>query len=332
MLSDKDKRAKYDQFGHAGVDPSYGGAGAGYGGGFDVDLGDIFNSFFGGGFGGGFGSSGSSRRADSPNAPRRGGDVHVSVALSFMEAAHGCTKTISINVLEVCSECSGSGAAKGTSATVCPDCNGEGYVRVAKRTPLGVMQSSSPCQHCGGKGKIIEKPCAKCRGNGRVRVKRSLEVNIPAGVDDEQTLQVRGRGDAGVNGGSAGNVLVVITVRPDLLFERDRYDVHVEVPISLTEAALGAEITVPTVDGIIKFTVPAGTQSGASFRLRSKGIPYLNGSGRGDEYVNVVVEVPKKLNAEQKRTLESIAESLKTEKNYEKRRSFEDRVARQFGK
>lgn len=330
VLSDKDKRAKYDQFGHAGVDPSYG---AGYGsagaGGFEMDFGDIFSSLFGGGFGG-FGGA-SSRRAN-PNAPRRGGDVHASVALSFMEAAHGCTKTININVLETCSTCSGSGAAAGSSPVTCSDCGGSGYVRVQQRTPLGVMQNTRPCTKCGGKGRIIEKPCSKCKGNGRVRVKRSIEINIPAGVDDEQTLQVRGRGDAGENNGSNGDVIVVITVRPDLLFERDRYDVYVTVPISFGQAALGAEVVVPTIDGKIKFTVPSGTQPATQFRLRGKGIPYLNGSGRGDQIVTVAVEVPKKLSSEQKNALNSFEGTLSVDKNFDMRKSFAERLKRAFGK
>lgn len=326
VLSDKDKRAKYDSFGHAGVDPSYGGGNpyGGAGGFGGVDLGDIFSSFFGGGFGG------STRQ--SANAPRRGGDVRASVALSFMEAAHGCKKSIAISVLENCSQCGGSGAAAGTSPSVCSDCGGSGYVVVQQRTPFGVMQNTRPCSKCQGKGKTVANPCPKCKGSGKVRVKRTLEINIPAGVDDEQTLQVKGRGDVGENGGGAGSVIVIITVRPDLLFERERYDVLVTVPVSYTQAALGAEIVVPSIDGRIKFTVPDGTQSGSSFRLRGKGIPYLNGSGRGDMYVTVNVEVPKKLSREQRAALKELDKSLTVDKNFEQQKGFADKVNRAFGK
>ncbi len=332
VLSDKEKRARYDQFGHAGVDPSYGaggGYGGAYGGGFDVDLGDIFNSFFGGGFGGG----GARGRSSDANAPKRGGDVHVSLPLTFMEAAHGCTKTIQINVMDTCADCHGSGAAAGTQPVTCEHCHGTGYVTVQKQSMFGtVMRSSSPCPVCGGKGKTIASPCGKCSGSGRVRIKRKLEVTVPAGIDDDQSLQLSGRGDAGLNGGPNGNVIVVVSVRPDPLFERRRYDVSVNVPISFTQAALGDEVTVPTVDGKIKFTVPDGTQPGSVFRLKGKGIQYLNKGGRGDQYVEVQVEIPKKLNKEQKASLKSFDESLSMDKNYEKRKGFADRIKKAFGK
>ncbi|MEG2082976.1 MAG: molecular chaperone DnaJ, partial [Oscillospiraceae bacterium] len=304
VLSDKDKRAKYDQFGHAGVDSTYG-AGGGYGpgyggyGGFDVDLGDIFGSFFGGGFGGG-----SSRRSSNANAPRRGGDIRVSLPLSFMEAAHGCQKTLNINVLEVCTDCGGSGAAKGTSPVKCDQCGGSGYVTVQQSVFGSVMRSSKPCPKCAGKGRIVDKPCAKCAGAGNVKVKRKIEVNIPAGIDDEQSLSLRGRGDSGANAGPSGDVIAVVSVRPDALFERVRADVYVTVPISYSQAALGAEIVVPTIDGKIKFMIPDGTQPDAVFRLKNKGIPHLSSKARGDQYVKVQIEVPKKLTREQKKELE----------------------------
>ncbi len=331
VLSDKDKRAKYDQFGRAGVDPSYGAGFNGAGGGFDMDLGDIFNSFFGG-FGDMGGRTASGRRSSSrANAPRRGGDVHAGVALSFMEAAHGCTKSINVSVLEHCSECGGSGAAAGTSAATCTECGGSGFVRVAQRTPFGVIQNTVPCSHCNGKGKIIEHPCRKCSGNGKVRVKRKMEINIPAGIDDDQTLAVRGRGDEGENGGAKGDVIVVVTVRPDPLLERQKYDVYAKVPISYAQAALGCDIIVPTVDGKIKFSVPDGTQSGTTFRLKDKGILALNGRSRGDQYVTVNVEVPKKLSREQKDTLRRFEETLSVDKNFSERKSFSERIKRAFG-
>ncbi|MEA4911918.1 MAG: molecular chaperone DnaJ [Oscillospiraceae bacterium] len=334
VLSDKQTRAKSDQFGHAGVDPSYG-AGQGFGGfgggtgGFDVDLGDIFGSFFGQGFGG-FGGSG---RQSSQSAAKRGGDIRLSLPLTFMEAAHGCTKTIAINVMDGCPECGGSGAAKGSAPETCDQCHGTGYITVQSSSIFGsVMRTSKPCPKCGGKGKIIKNPCAKCSGSGRVKTKRKLDIKIPAGIDDEQSLSVRGKGDAGINGGPNGDVIVVVSVRPDPLFERQRYDVLVTVPITYAEAALGAEIVVPTVDGRIKFTVPDGTQTDTTFRLRGKGIPYLNGGGRGDQLVQVVVEVPKKLSREQKAALQSFDGALNADKSYEERKNFNDRMKKAFGK
>ena len=329
ILSDADKRARYDQFGHAGVDPNYGaGAGGGFGGGFagfdgDIDLGDIFGSFFGGGFGGG-------RRQANPNAPRRGADIRVSVALSFMEAAHGCTKTVTVNHQDTCPECGGSGAAKGTSPETCPDCGGRGTVTTQTRTPFGVMQSQRPCSRCGGRGKIIKTPCRKCSGTGRVSSSKKLEVKIPAGIDDDQSLAMRGLGDKGLNGGPAGDVIVIVTVRPDTLFERDKYDVWVTVPITYSQAVIGDEVVVPTIDGKVQYKVPEGTQSGTVFRLRGKGIQYLNGKGRGDQYVKVNVEIPKKLTRTQRDALKKFEETLKDE-NYEQRKGFFKTLKDMFG-
>lgn len=330
VLSDPEKRRKYDQFGHAGVDPSYGagyGQPGGYGaGGFQMDFGDLFGSIFGQGFGGGAQSARS-----NPNAAKRGGDVHVSVVLSFMEAVHGCTKSVTVNVLETCSDCGGSGAKAGTSPVTCSQCGGSGYVRTQQRTPFGVIQNTAPCSKCGGKGKIIESPCSKCGGNGRVRVRRKLDINIPAGVDDDQTLQVGGRGDAGVNGGTRGDVVVVVSVRPDTLFERNRYDVTVTMPVSFATATLGGDIIVPTIDGKLQISIPEGTQSGKVLRLREKGIKYLNGKGRGDQYVTVVVEVPRKLSRDQKAALQSFEGSLSVDRNYEQQRGVADRIKKTFG-
>ena len=332
VLSDKEKRSRYDQFGMAGVDPSYGaGQGfGGFGGGYDMDLGDIFSQFFGGGSGFGFG--GSSRRSSSANSPRKGGDVRVTLPLTFLEAAHGCTKTIQINVMETCQECGGNGAAKGTEPVTCEHCHGTGYVTVQQNMFGTVMRSSQPCPECHGTGKKIEKPCSKCSGTGRVRTKKKLEVNVPAGINDEQMLSLRGRGDAGTNGGPNGDVIIVIDLQSDPLFERDGSDVYVTVPITYTEAALGAEIVVPTIDGKIKFTVPDGTQPGAVFRMRGKGIPHINSTQRGDQYVTVMLEVPKKLSKEQKNLLKQLDQSLSDDKNYNNRKSFADKLKKAFGK
>ncbi|MDL2324381.1 molecular chaperone DnaJ [Ruminococcaceae bacterium OttesenSCG-928-A16] len=324
VLSDADKKGRYDQFGHAGVDPSYGagGGGGGFGGGFGgfggggagVDFGDIFETFFGGG---GFGGA---RRAN-PNAPRRGNDIRVSLVLSFMEAVHGVTKTISVTQQDTCDECHGSGAEKGTTPETCPDCGGTGSVTVNKQTLFGTMQERRPCNRCGGKGKIIKSPCSKCHGSGRVGVPKKLEVKIPAGVDDDQTLSLRGKGDAGPNNGPNGDLIIIITVRPDAMFERDEYDVRVTVPLTYSQAVLGAKVTVPTIDGKVEYTVPEGTQSGRVFRLKNKGIPYVNGRGRGDQYVTVNVEIPKKLTRAQKEALQSFEATLKDD-NYTQRKSF----------
>ena len=325
VLSDSAKRQRYDQFGHAGVDPNYGAGGAGgaYSGGFGGfdDLGDIFESFFGGGFGGG----GRGRR-QNPNAPRRGGDSHINVVLDFFEAAHGCTKTVEVQKQEACDECGGTGAAKGTTPKTCPDCGGTGQVTVGQRTPFGVIQSTRPCSRCGGTGQIIETPCSKCHGSGRKTVTRKVEVKIPAGLDDDQTIAMRGYGDAGYNGGPSGDVIVVVSVRPDPLFERRGFDVWCDVPISYYTAVMGGEVVVPTVHGKVKYQIPEGTQPGTTFRLKGKGIQYLNGRGKGDQYVKVTIEVPKRLNREQKRELEEFEQSLSIEQNYEKQKSFLERI------
>ncbi len=322
VLSDPEKRKRYDQFGFAGVDPNYAasqGAGAGgFGGGFGgVDLGDIFGDIFGGGFGG---FAGGSTRAN-PNAPRKGQDIRVRITLTFDEAVHGCKKNITITRQQTCTECNGTGAAPGTSPEVCPDCNGRGYTIQQQRTPFGVMQSQQPCTRCGGKGKLIKTPCKACHGSGRVATKKTLEVNIPMGIDDDQSFALRGMGDAGANGGPAGDVIVMVTVRPDELFQRDGYDVWVTIPITFSQAVLGDNITVPTIDGKVEYTLPEGTQSGTTFRLRGKGIQYLNGRGRGDMYVKCDVEIPKKLNKTQREALKKFEGTLK-EENYEKRKGF----------
>ena len=323
VLSDPKKRQLYDQYGFAGVDPSYAAQNGGGAGGFSgfggdgVDLGDIFGDIFGGGFGG-FG--GSARQAN-PNAPRKGQDIRVRITLSFDEAVHGCKKNITITRQQECTECHGNGCAAGSSPETCPDCGGRGYVIRQQRTPFGVMQSQQPCPHCGGRGTIIKNPCKTCRGTGKTSARKTLEVKIPAGIDDDQNIALRGQGDAGSNGGPAGDVIVHVTVKTDAVFERDGYDVYVRVPITYSQAVLGAEIEVPTVDGKVAQKIPEGTQSGTKFRLRGQGIQYLNGRGRGDQYVIVDVEIPKKLNRTQREALKAFEDSLKDD-NYEKRKGF----------
>lgn len=323
VLSDKEKRARYDQFGHAGVDPNFGGGAAG-GSPFqgDFDFGDIFNSVFGGfgGFGG---------RQANPNAPRRGTDTETSIYISFEEAAKGCKQTITFQHVENCEECSGSGAKKGTSATTCSNCGGSGQVRVNQRTPFGVVQTARTCDKCHGKGKIIEQPCKECNGTGHVRKKKTLEINIPAGIANEQMLKVSGQGNAGTNGGPAGDLLLVVNVRPHPIFTRKGNDVWCEIPLTFTQAALGAEITVPTLDGDVSYSVHEGTQPGDVFKLKGKGIEKLGSRGRGDQFVKVTIEVPKNLSKEQKEILQSF-ESTANEKNYAKRKSFFDKIKDKF--
>lgn len=326
VLSDPQKRQRYDQFGFAGVDPNYaaanGGGAGGFGGGFGgMDLGDIFGDIFGGGFGGGFSGFGGGSSTRTANVPRKGHDIQASVILTFEEAAHGCSKKITINRQDTCPDCGGTGAAKGTSPETCPDCGGRGYVVTQQRTPFGVMQSQQPCSHCGGRGTIIRNPCKTCRGTGKTAARKSLEINIPAGIDDDQNIALRGQGDAGSNGGPAGDVIVHVTVKADPMFERDGYDVTIHVPITFSQAVLGDDVEVPTVDGRIVQHIPEGTQSGTKFRLRGQGIQYLNGRGRGDQYVIVDVEIPKKVTRAQREALKAFEDSMK-EDNYEKRKGF----------
>lgn len=321
VLSDAQKKARYDQYGHAGVDPNFGAGGyQGYGfDGMDIDLGDIFSSFFGGG--------GSHR--SNPNAPRRGTDVSASVVISFEEAARGCKKQVDVRLVDTCSDCRGSGAAKGSAPQTCPVCNGTGQERRQQRTPFGVIQTQSVCSRCRGKGKIIDKPCPTCSGTGQVRRPSSVGINIPAGIADGQVITIRGKGNAGTNGGPAGDLEIQVAVRPHPVFEREGYDIHCELPLTFTQMALGAEVQVPTLDGNEPYTIREGTQPGETFRLKGKGFPYINGRGRGDEVVRVTVEVPKNLTSEQKKLLRAFEESL-GDKNYQKRRSFFDKLRDAF--
>ena len=303
VLSDADKKARYDQYGHAGVDPNFGAGGAGFDGNFDFgDLGDIFGSFFGGGFGGG--------RRTNPNAPQRGESIRMSLAISFEEAAFGCEKEVTVDRMEECGTCHGSGCAAGTSPEVCPDCHGSGQVQVRRQTPMGVFATTSPCTRCGGKGKIIHQPCKECHGTGTVRKRKTIQATIPAGIDNGQTISIRGQGHAGKNGGPAGDLLITITVRPHELFRREGTSVLCEAPITFAQAVLGAELEIPTIDGKVKYELPEGTQSGTTFRLKGKGIPSINGRGRGDQYVTLRVEIPRNLNDQQRQALRKFAEAM----------------------
>ena len=300
VLSDPEKKARYDQFGFAGVDPNYGaGAGGGaYGGGFDFgDLGDIFGSFFGGGFGGG------QRR--NPNAPQRGESIRASVSVSFTEAAFGCEKSVTLERSEQCPTCKGNGCAPGTTPEICPDCHGTGTVQTRRQTPMGVFASNGPCRKCGGTGRLIHQPCPDCRGTGAVRKRKTIKVNIPAGIDHGQTISLRGQGNAGKNGGSAGDLLITTKIAPHPYFTRDGANVKIDVPITIAEAALGASVVVPAPDGTkVRVKVPAGTQSGTRLTVRGKGAPRVKGQGSGDLKIKVIVKVPEQLNDGQRRALE----------------------------
>ncbi|MBR6740259.1 MAG: molecular chaperone DnaJ [Clostridia bacterium] len=326
VLSDADKKSRYDQFGFAGVDPNYGagqpgGGYGGYGGGFDMgDIGDIFSSFFGG-----FGGQGVPR-----NAPRRGEDIGREVTITFEEAAFGCTKDVSVSRIESCPDCSGSGAKKGSSAETCSVCHGSGQTRVSKRTPFGVVSTSGVCQSCGGKGKVIKDPCTTCRGQGAVRKNRTISVNIPAGIDDDQTVILRSQGSAGANGGPSGDLHITVNVRRHEFFDRDGYDLLCTVPISFTQAALGDTVRIPGLDGDFDYDIPEGVQSGTVFRIKGKGIRQPGSKLRGDYRLTVTVETPKNLSSRQKDLLRELEKISDGKKNNSARESFFEKVKKKF--
>ena len=321
VLSDAEKRSQYDQFGHAAFDPSAGG-GAGFGGfgGFGDfgDLGDIFGSFFGGGFGGG----GAQRR----NAPTRGEDVGVRVTVTFEEAAFGVKKDVAFHRIQKCSDCGGSGAAKGTQAETCKVCGGSGQKRITQRIGGMAFQSTTTCDACRGTGKSIKTPCAECKGTGYVKVNKKLSVTIPAGIDDGERIAIRGQGCDGRNGGPTGDLIITVMVKGHSIFERDGYNIFCEIPITVAEATLGAEIDVPTLEGNQKYTIPEGTQPGTTFTLKQKGIPYINNANRrGDLIFSVNIEIPKGLSEKQKDHMRAFADSCK-ESNYSKKTGFFKRI------
>lgn len=333
VLSDAEKKSRYDQFGFAGVDPNYGGgAGGGFGGfggmGFD-DLGDIFGSMFGGGFGG------SQRRR---NGPRRGSDIEESVLLSFEEAAFGIKKQLKIYVIEECEECHGSGAKSASDKQTCPHCKGTGQIKSVQNTMFGQMINTQVCGHCRGEGTIIKNPCAKCNGKGKVKRAKNIEVDIPAGINAGETVSYRGLGNAGSKGGPAGDLLVTVSIKRHSVFTRTGYDVNLEVPITFVQAALGADIEIPVLDpdkkyepGKMTYTVPEGTQPETVVRLRGKGIPHVRSGARGDMLVKFTVEVPRNLTSEQKEVISKLAQ-LTGESNYKQRKSFADKMKDFFDK
>lgn len=317
VLSDDDKRARYDQFGFAGVDPNYGaGAGSGFGGfGFDGfgDLGDLFGGIFGGG-----------RSRSTQNAPRRGENVGARLELTFEEAAFGAEKEVTVQRIENCAACGGTGSADGVIET-CSNCRGTGQVRTTQSFMGMTMQSTAACPVCSGRGKITKTPCNTCRGKGKVRRNQKIKVKIPAGIDEGQSVRVRGEGCVGTNGGPSGDLLVEIYIKRHPIFSRENMDVLCEVPITFTQAALGAQIEVPTLDGKVSYTIPEGTQTGKTFTLSGKGIPQVgNPSRRGSHRFTVVVETPTRLTKEQKELLRQLDASLDNKSSPKRKKFFEN--------
>ena len=321
VLSDADKKARYDQFGFAGVDPNYGAGQGGSpfgGGGFGGfgDFGDIFGDLFGGAFGGG--------RSRQQNGPRRGENIMARLELTFEEAAFGCEKEISTNRIDNCPNCSGSGSADGAIET-CSNCHGSGRVTVVQNMMGMRMQTQTTCPQCSGRGKIVKNPCTTCKGKGKVRKNNKVKVKIPAGVDEGQMVRVRGEGNVGFNGGPNGDLQVEILIREHPIFQREYNDVLCEVPITFTQAALGADILVPTLDGKIPYHIPEGTQTGKEFVLRDKGIPQVNNPRRrGDHRFTVVVETPTKLTQKQKELLRQLDSTLERHETPKIKKFFEN--------
>jgi len=264
------------------------------------DIGDIFDTVFGGG----------RTSARSANGPKRGSDITASLEISLMESCKGVSTDIEINAAVTCETCGGNGAKPGTSVKSCPECNGQGVERRIQRTFLGSMESTQTCSRCNGKGKLIEVPCVSCNGAGRVQKKKRITVDIPAGINHGQTLAIRGHGNAGINGGANGDLNLRIIVKSDPIFKRDGFDILIDVPVTYAEAALGANIIVPTLDGEATLVIPDGTQPNTILRMKGKGVQFLQKSGRGDQYCNIVVEVPKKLTKHQKDLLNQLQESF----------------------
>lgn len=314
VLSDADKKAKYDQYGHAAFDQTQGGYG-GYGGGFggfdaDFDISDIFGSFFGGS------SHRSSGRRQTP-----GEDIGQRVYLTLEEAATGCKKEISYARIEKCPDCKGSGCADGSSPVTCTKCNGRGTITTSQRTVFGMMQQQTTCDKCRGRGVTVEKPCQNCRGTGYIRINKKIDVNIPAGIDNGQQLNVRGQGSYSTSGGPTGDLIIEVTIKPHQIFKRKGSDLYCEIPITFAEAALGAEIEIPCLFGSVKYDIPAETQTGTTFTIKEKGMPVINSKKKGDLYFKVIVETPKGLNEKQKQLLRDFSLAC-GQSNFKQKRGF----------
>ena len=324
ILSDPEKKAKYDKFGHAGVDPNagFGGFRGEYDTGFDgfEDIFDIFGDIFGGG-----------SRGRRKTGPRKGQDLQKTVELTFEEAAFGVKKSISITKNVRCETCNGEGNAPGTKRRTCDNCNGTGQVTRTQNTPLGAMRSSSPCPQCHGKGYVIDDPCPDCGGSGVVRKTVNINVKIPAGVDNGTVIPIRAQGEPGFDGGANGDLYIVIKVKPHNIFTRSGDDIYLEMPVTYAQAALGDTITVPTLEGKVSYKVPAGTQPNTVFRLRGKGIANAATGKKGELYVKVILEVPTKLSAKQKKAIEDM-DKLIEDNCYKKRSSFSEKLKDLFSK
>ncbi len=319
VLSDPQKRARYDQFGFEDPMAGMGGGGNPFGG-FDFGgmggMGDIFDQLFNGGMG---------SRAARSQAPVQGNDLRYELRIAFEEAAKGCEKSFEIYRNELCETCKGSGAKPGTSPVTCSTCGGAGQIRQSG----GWMTTVRTCPTCGGAGKVIKDKCTGCGGSGRIRKKRTVTVKVPAGIDNGQTIIMNGQGEPGLRGGPNGDLYIVVGVKPHKLFRRDGFNLLLDFPVSFTTAALGGDVDVPTLDGTVKYRIPEGTQPGTEFRVRGSGIQQLRGSGKGDLVVRVKVEIPKRLTAKQKEILRQFDETT-SDREYEGRKSFMDRVKELF--
>lgn len=311
VLSDSQKRAQYDQFGHVGPQSGFGGGGFS-----DFDFGginDIFDAVFNG-----MGFGGTQRRT---KGPQKGQDISVHTEIAFEQAAFGISKDINVSRTENCDECSGSGAKKGTSPQICKTCGGTGQVQYAQNTPFGRFVTTGTCEACQGQGKVITDPCPKCMGSGKVRKQRTIKIDIPAGIDNGQIISLRGQGESGQLGGPAGDLYITVVVRPHTIFKREKSNLYCDIPITFAQATLGCEIEIPTLDGREKFVIPEGTQTGTVFKIKNKGIKNVNANSKGDLLFKVGVEVPKRLNDEQKDLLKRFAE-ISGDECHEERKSF----------
>ena len=325
VLKDKDKRAQYDQFGFIDPNGGYGQGGGGFTGNINMNdifggaggfgFGDIFEQFFGGG-----------ARTRQKRGPQKGADLRYDLHIAFEEAAFGKDMTIKVPRMETCEECGGSGAAKGTTPDECPDCHGTGMRQTTTRTPFGVISNARPCERCHGTGQIIKNPCEHCHGAGKIRAEREIKLTVPKGVDAGQRLRISGGGQAGERGGQPGDLYVYINIKPHKIFSRNAEDVYCEIPISFVQAALGAKIEAPTIDGKVELTIPEGTQSGAVLRIRGKGIPFMHGNERGDEFVTIKVLTPKNLTSRQKKLLREFEDDGSDSKNNPEKKSFFDKL------
>ena len=317
VLSDAQKKSQYDTYGHAAFDQNGGFGGGGFGG-FDGfgGFGDIFESMFGGGF-----SSQGARR----NGPMKGRDLEKVVEITFTEAAFGIDKEVTVSRHEKCSACNGVGAKNSSDVQTCSKCNGTGQERVVQRTVLGQFATTRTCTSCGGRGKTIKNPCPNCSGTGMERKTRKITVDIPAGIDNGQRISLRGEGEAGKNGGPNGDLYIAISIKPHEIFERMGNDVYIDLPLTFAEAALGTKAIIPTIHGKVELTIPEGTQHGDKFVIKGKGIPYLRGIGKGNQYVTVQVEVPKKLTQKQKDILKEFKETFEPQ-NHSKKKKFTDAI------